>query len=243
MNYTAIEGARTAAVADVDGDGNLDLVIGGGGVAVLLGKGDGTFWGPAIYSIQGQALTLQVADLDQDDKPDIVVTNDYSNSMNVLRGRGYGTFDLPADYLVGPAPDGVAIADFDGDGSLDVAVTNISYAGNTVTVTLNKPVIALFPSALSFPPQRVGTTSQPKTEEISNPGSGPVRLKPVSITGKDASDFQETTACKGSLAVGRNCSIKVTFRPSAKGTRVAELKITDNALGKKQTIALRGTGQ
>jgi hypothetical protein len=244
VQYAATQGNYSIAIADVDGDGNPDLVIGGAGVCVLLGKGNGTFWGPQIYSIQGTASQVQVADLDGDGKLDIAATSDYVDSqLDVLRGRGYGTFDLYETYFVGPGAQGLAMADFDGDGSPDVVVTNTTYAGNTVTVLLNRPAIALFPAALSFQPQKVGTTSQPKADLVSNPGSTRLQLKSISIVGRDASDFRETTTCKTKLSVGRNCTIDVTFRPSLKGTRTAELKIDDDALGRTQRIALRGIGK
>jgi hypothetical protein len=78
--------ATSVAAADVNGDGKLDLVVsntaaGGpnydGSVGVLLGNGDGTFQ-PAVDFDSGgysYASSLAVADLNGDDKPDVVVTN------------------------------------------------------------------------------------------------------------------------------------------------------------------------
>src|SRR5260370_732832 len=54
VNYPAGIAPALVVAADVDGDGNTDLVLGGQGVngsggSVLLGKGNGTFWGAAHY--------------------------------------------------------------------------------------------------------------------------------------------------------------------------------------------------
>jgi hypothetical protein len=137
----------------------------------------------------------------------------------------------------------LVLADFDADGSLDAAVTNMFFAGNSVTVLLNSPVVALYPSALTFAPQTVGTTSNAKTETISNPGSPRLKIFATTVTGTDPDDFVVTSNCPKSLAEDKNCAVNVEFKPSAKGKRTAEMKITDNALGKTQYIFLQGTGK
>ena len=233
VSYTSVSGSNALVTADVDGDGNLDLIVAGGVVAVLFGKGNGTFWNPATYSGISYGVAVQVADLDGDGNLDLAVTSSITNSLSVFRGRGYGTFDAPSQYFANSSPSGLAIADFNGDGSLDIAATNL---GNTVTVLLSQRVIALFPSSLTFGPQTVGTTSKAKTATISNPGTSGLSLGSVTVTGTNAGDFLATNSCGKSLAIGKSCSVTVTFRPSAKGARAAALKITDNALGRTQLI-------
>ena len=203
------------------------------------------FWGPEIYSrVSSSGGAVRVADVGcGDGKPDLVVTTGNGSGLNVLRGRGYGTFDAPTEYWSGVAPTGLAVADFNGDGSLDIAVTNATYAGNTVTVLRNEPVIALFPSGLTFAAQTVGTTSNPLTATISNPGTSLLRLNSIIVTGVDASDFLETTTCSKSVVIAQECVLTIDFRPSAKGRRTALLKIADNALGRTQYITLQGEGQ
>jgi hypothetical protein len=148
-----------------------------------------------------------------------------------------------AEYMVGPRPGGLVVSDLDRNGSLDVAVTNTNYAGNTVTELLNRPVIAWSTAKLSFPAQKVRTKSQSQTETISNPGRSKLSLASVSLIGLNPKDFALTTNCITVLGEGANCSITISFQPSAKGTRWAELRINDNALGRTQTVALQGTGQ
>jgi hypothetical protein len=82
--------AVSVAVADVNGDGKSDLLVGNcsislaacdeGGIArtvgVLLGKGNGTFQTATTYGSGGYtALSLTVADVNGDNKPDLVVAN------------------------------------------------------------------------------------------------------------------------------------------------------------------------
>ena len=68
-------------------------------VAVLLGKGDGTF-GPAVrYSSGGsQPYAVAVADLNGDGRPDLAVANALSSSIAVLLGDGDGTFKPAVVY-------------------------------------------------------------------------------------------------------------------------------------------------
>src|SRR5208283_1577585 len=77
------------AVADVNGDNNPDLavanecsVLAGGtcgatpSVAILAGKGDGTFYSPVTFATGGYiATSVAVADVNQDSKIDLVVSN------------------------------------------------------------------------------------------------------------------------------------------------------------------------
>jgi hypothetical protein len=65
----------------------------------------------------------------------------------------------------------------------------------------------------------------------------------VAVTGTNASDFTEIAdTCGSSVAAGGNCTIGVTFTPSAAGQRTATLSIADNASGSPQAVSLSGTG-
>src|SRR5690242_2417351 len=93
--FTTLNGPAAIVNADMNGDGKLDLVEIGSDqtVAVLLGRGDGTFKSPAAYYVAGTgAIALAVADLNGDGKQDIAVVNDGANTVSVLLGNGDGTF-------------------------------------------------------------------------------------------------------------------------------------------------------
>ena len=57
-----------------------------------------------------------------------------------------------------------------------------------------------------------------------------------------AGDFAQTNNCGASLAAGANCTITVTFRPTAMGTRNGAITITDSAPGSPHTVPLSGVG-
>jgi hypothetical protein len=142
VTYPAGFFPASVAVADVNGDGKPDLVVantqdnGNGSVGVLLGNGDGTFASIVNYASGGNSpLSVAVADVNGDGKPDMVVAN-YNYGVGVLLGNGDGTFRAPLIYSTGGnTPFSVAIADVNGDGKPDLVVVNAN--SNDIGVLLN----------------------------------------------------------------------------------------------------------
>jgi hypothetical protein len=126
------------AVADVNGDGKLDVLTGisgytgqgfPGSVGVLLGNGDGSFQAPYSYSSGGLSVaSIAIADLNGDGKADVVVSNwcttsaCNTGSIAVLAGNGEGTFQ-PATVTEFSGFDVccVALGDVTRDGKIDIA--------------------------------------------------------------------------------------------------------------------------
>jgi hypothetical protein len=73
---------------------------------------------------------------------------------------------------------------------------------------------------------------------LGNTGSAPLNISHIATTG----DYAQTNNCGASLGAGANCSINVSFTPTATGTRNGTLSVTDNASGSTQTAALSGSG-
>jgi hypothetical protein len=80
-------GARAIGSGDLDGDGRLDLVVGHEGtrLSVLFGVGVEEFAAPRQIRVAGMTADLEVADLDGDARPEIVVTNGDDGTISVLR--------------------------------------------------------------------------------------------------------------------------------------------------------------
>jgi len=88
----------------------------------------------------------------------------------------------------------------------------------------------------------LGTTSPPKEVTLTNLSTIALDITSIAITGTDAGDFAQIHTCESSLAAGASCTVSVTFTPAVAGTRIATLKIADNAAGSPQKVALNGTG-
>ena len=102
--------------------------------------------------------------------------------------------------------------------------------------------VSLSPTSLTFGSQFVGTTSAVQAVTLSNAGSVALSISSVAIAGTNAGDFAQTNTCGGSVAAGGNCTISVTFTPTASGSLTASVSISDNASGSPQTVSLSGTG-
>jgi hypothetical protein len=121
--------ARTQmATADVDHDGDLDLIStdGVGAIFVALGKGDGTF--PNVNAFGGggsQPTGLTVLDFNKDGALDVVTVNEASRDIELFRGDGAGNFGSQDQIGIGGGTyQRVASGDFNLDGILDLAVTD-----------------------------------------------------------------------------------------------------------------------
>ena len=141
--YPAGTNPDAVTVADVNGDGKLDLIVAdygsttsanSGGVSILLGNGNGTFQSPVFIPTGSQPLQVIARDFTGDGKMDIALASDYvanfttGGSVDVLLGNGDGTFQSPAHYAVPLLPTSLTVGDFNGDGHLDLAVSGAGAA-------------------------------------------------------------------------------------------------------------------
>jgi phospholipase C len=109
----------------------------------------------------------------------------------------------------------------------------ISLAGPGTSVSFS-------PGGLIFPSQKVGTSSPAKTVTMKVTNNSTVALALGTITA--SGDFTETNSCGTSLAPGASCSVRVTFTPTATGSRTGALTITDSDFSSPQSVILKGTG-
>ena len=114
--------------ADVDGDGDMDVISGQDDsvLALYRNNGDGTFAAPVVFSETGFAylLSLQVADIDSDGDIDVLAS--YNNN-EIIWHENDGAGDLSSKHVIIEQmnyPSSIYAADVDGDEDLDVLFTN-----------------------------------------------------------------------------------------------------------------------
>ncbi|MFZ0230523.1 MAG: choice-of-anchor D domain-containing protein, partial [Mycobacterium sp.] len=103
-----------------------------------------------------------------------------------------------------------------------------------------EPVI-LSPASENFGKEKVDATSKAKTLTLTNEQNAELTGITISTIG-DTGDFLYSTTCGTTLAAKTKCTISVTFKPTEKGTRTAELSVSDNASNSPQKASLTGTG-
>ncbi|NUB28299.1 DUF4347 domain-containing protein, partial [Azospirillum brasilense] len=131
----------TPAFADLDGDGDLDVLVGGSSGSLLFLRNVGTATAPSFTLEATNPFGLSnvvplaspsIADLDGDGDLDILVG---SQGGDLLFYRNVGTATAPSFTLVGTNPFGLgnsggqaspSMVDIDGDGDLDILVGNVT---------------------------------------------------------------------------------------------------------------------
>jgi FtsP/CotA-like multicopper oxidase with cupredoxin domain len=107
-------------------------------------------------------------------------------------------------------------------------------------------VAAVAPASLTFPLQLVNTTSAARSLTLSNTGNTAYTITSISLAGTNPADYVLNYNCLiggAGLAPSAGCSINVTFRPTAAGTRSALVNIVTTAnLNPKPSVSLSGLG-
>ncbi len=136
------------AIADLDGDGDLDAAFAHQGkfagprVSVILNNGGGAFTQPAYYAVPLEQHDIIAADLSGDGRPDLLTCNSNSigsgSGASYLRNLGNGTFAPAVAIATAPGPTSAAAFDLEGDGDLDLAICQYDAGqGTTVAIKLN----------------------------------------------------------------------------------------------------------
>jgi hypothetical protein len=137
-------GATTAATttsADVNDDGQPDLIVGTPtSVGVLIGCALHTFQPVTSYAVAAGATQVAVGDLNGDNRLDIVAAGVSGSvaSVSVLSNDGAGGFTGATNYpLLDDAVLAAQLGDFNADGRLDIVALTQSATQSTVSVLLN----------------------------------------------------------------------------------------------------------
>jgi hypothetical protein len=127
LNYQVTGSMGAFAVADIDGDGVLDLVVANadhfanvGYVTAFLGNGKGSFGTALVYPAPYSPTGIAVSDFDRNGHPDLAVAVSLSNSVSVYLSNAVtpqtGVWWNPAEsgrgYVIEKQGDNVFMAAF-----------------------------------------------------------------------------------------------------------------------------------
>ncbi|MBI2201035.1 MAG: choice-of-anchor D domain-containing protein, partial [Armatimonadetes bacterium] len=131
------DGTTSVALGDVDGDGDLDIVVANynGQNVVYLNNGDCSWTGVNFGTGSDGTISVALGDVDGDGHLDMVAGNDGQQNV-VYRNNGDGSAWTGVNFGTGSdATRSVALGDVDGDGDLDIVAgsnggQNVVYKNN-----------------------------------------------------------------------------------------------------------------
>jgi trimeric autotransporter adhesin len=136
-----------------------------------------------------------------------------------------------------------------GTSTASVAITHnapnspqsLALSGTTTTLAQARIEFSAF-SAL-FPNTLLGSSSQ-QTITVQNTGGADLILSALTLGGSSPGDFSRAGTCSSTsvLLAGQQCSLLLTFQPTALGARSAALTLKSNASNGEVTLALTGAG-
>jgi gliding motility-associated-like protein len=145
-----------AQCGDLNGDGKPDLVVsegGSGGDRIFVFRNTSTGAGTFTFSIQSITLTgkkvkrTEIADLDSDGKPELIVTNQTGNNVTILANESTTasiTFSATPLTITVPgaaSTDGLAVQDLNADGIPEIVTTQFLTQTSNIFILENTSLL------------------------------------------------------------------------------------------------------
>ncbi len=129
--------AEAPVMADLDGDGNQDVIVAydnasadhahpvataANAIYLWYGKADGTYAAPVVMTPSRNFYQVAVVDVNGDGRPDLVMSDGYVVSVQSnLGGRAFGT---EQHFLAGMGINSISAGDVNKDGRTDLVIAN-----------------------------------------------------------------------------------------------------------------------
>jgi hypothetical protein len=157
VDYSTGNGSLGIAIADMDGDGKPDIIVGSGNSGFYsffkntsISAGNISFAPKQDYVYFNRADNIVLSDIDDDGRPDLITSNSSEGTISILRNTSTdGVFSLAEriDYTVGSFPSYIMTGNLDNDGKPDIVLTN--YSSKNLSILKNNSS----PGNTSFNPQ------------------------------------------------------------------------------------------
>lgn len=139
FNFATGSGASFVRLADIDGDGKLDIVVTNMNANTISILKNTSTTSTVSFNAKIDFPLLNayaISDIDGDGKPDILTLN--TNGVSVSKNTSTPSnisFANPINYITGSGSHGLTVGDLNGDNKPDIAVVN--YTDNNLSILTN----------------------------------------------------------------------------------------------------------